>query len=178
MNTQEATSREERQFESLARLILGWFFHEAGRRKKLADSFQIPAEPDFDSESFAVAPQTILIVDDDSTVLAMMSEMISTFGYRPITVSDGAAALQKAALNRVDLIISDINMPGISGLELLRRVKEEWPGIPVFLMSGDRGALVMAARTSRVDAILSKPFFVEDLNRLVERVLNPLSVVA
>lgn len=163
--------------ESLSRLLLGWFYHEAGRRKKVANSYENPAEP----EMYADVPEarpTILIVDDDRSVLTLMGEMVAAFGYRPIAVSDGAAALGEIAKDRVDLVISDINMPGISGLELLGRVKEELPGIPVFLMSGDRGALVMAARTSRVDGILSKPFFVEDLSRLIDRALNPLSIVA
>jgi CheY-like chemotaxis protein len=177
LKTRKALAREDERFESLSHLILAWYFRQTGKGKPMTNSF----ENSSDSEIYADEPAargTILIVDDEPTVLAMIGEMIAAFGYRPITATNGVAALQVAAQDRVDLIISDINMPGISGLELLGRIKQESPGIPVFLMSGDHDALVMAARTSQVDGILSKPFFVEDLNRMIERALNPLSVVA
>lgn len=143
----------------------------------MADSCGNPVDPDVYADVTA-ARQTIMIVDDDMSLLAMMGEMIEAFGYRSVSVASGAAALREVAKDRIDLIISDINMPGISGIELLKRVKKIMPGIPVFLMSGDRRILVLAAQACRVDGLLSKPFFIEDLSGLIERTLNPLRVVA
>ncbi len=164
-------------FESLSQIVMGWLFQEFGKQKSRTESEGLTAQ--FSSEpDLLTSPQTILICEDEPTLLAMIREMVAAFGYRPIAVANASAALRALTVNRVDLIISDIHLPGISGIELLKQIKEITPQIPVFLMSGEPGALASAARACQADALIPKPFFIEDFGRLIEQALNPLSIGA
>ncbi len=67
----------------------------------------------------------VLIVDDNSAILDIVSELVSNAGYSPLTASGGKEALEKASAERPDLILLDINMPDIDGWTVLRKLKEE-----------------------------------------------------
>ncbi len=80
---------------------------------------------------------TILLVDDDAGVLSSVGEILRRSGYDILEAPDGNTAL--AALQRnnsVDLVITDRRMPGMDGLTLARRIKEQAPGLPVVIMTG------------------------------------------
>jgi DNA-binding response OmpR family regulator len=78
----------------------------------------------------------VLIVDDDAHLGSMLSDLIRTLGHEPSWVSDGAAALRALAQTRPDLVLLDIVMPGISGVELLPSLQALAPGAPVIMLSG------------------------------------------
>ena len=80
---------------------------------------------------------SILIVDDEDPVREVVAWMLQEAGHDVFEAADGEQALH--FLHRhgpVDLVLSDINMPGIDGMELCLKVRQEWPQIPVLLISG------------------------------------------
>ncbi len=80
--------------------------------------------------------KTILIVDDETALCHMLSEMLAEEGYRLLEASSGTLALDILKSTDVDLIISDIEMPGMTGFDLLKQVNELYPKIKIQLVSG------------------------------------------
>ena len=78
----------------------------------------------------------LLIVDDDTSLRTSLSELFSVIGYRVRSASDGVAALSEIRNEVPDAILSDLNMPGMSGFELLSIVRGSLPAIKLIAMSG------------------------------------------
>lgn len=115
----------------------------------------------------------IIVVDDNSDVLGFVSTFLKTKGYRTLSYDNAADALGYLRQNRADLVLSDITMPAVSGLELLEKVRELDPEMPVILMTGfaDFDNAVDAVKMRAFDFIL-KPFKLEHLIRSVEKALT------
>ena len=118
-------------------------------------------------------PGVILVVDDDDPVRVMLGRLLRTQGYTVIQATSAAEARRSVEQLRPDLVISDIVMPGESGIELRRELAKRWPGLPVILISGysTDGPAEFAART-RDTLFVQKPFAAEQLLGLVERTLE------
>jgi CheY-like chemotaxis protein len=117
--------------------------------------------------------RNFLVVDDDAEMREMMAQLVAFLGYHPILAANGEQALQKLAEARIDLVISDIQMPGLSGLELLRIVKAQRPDLPVLMMSGCvYDAVKKTMRQYHADGFLPKPFSLEEFTRQIERVVK------
>ncbi|MEI7907236.1 MAG: response regulator [Bacteroidota bacterium] len=80
--------------------------------------------------------RTILVVDDSATVRKFVSVSLSMQGFRVVTAEDGMDALEKLPREHVDLIITDLNMPNMSGIELIARLKDRLPETPIVVISG------------------------------------------
>lgn len=80
--------------------------------------------------------KSIVIVDDDPYVLESLSRLLVESGYNAISCSNGEEAIVQALRNDVTLMLTDIKMPGISGIELLGKMHAIFPGMPVILMTG------------------------------------------
>ena len=117
--------------------------------------------------------RNFLVVDDDAEMRDMMEQLVAFLGYHPIMAANGEQALQKLTEGRVDLVITDIQMPGLSGLELLRILKEQRPDLPVLMMSGCVfEAVKKTMRQYHADGFLPKPFSLEEFTRQIERVVK------
>src|SRR5262245_5813890 len=114
----------------------------------------------------------ILIVDDDPGTLASLSRAFALEGYEAHTAPSAARALERLQGGPVDAILSDVVMPGMDGLELLARLREQAPGVPVILMSG-QGSVEAAVRATRLGALdfVEKPV---GLDRLLLTLRNAL----
>jgi two-component system response regulator FlrC len=114
----------------------------------------------------------ILIVDDDPTMREAMCETLSAAGYDAQPCADGDAAERLLQAGGVDLVISDVRMPGIDGLELLRRVKAKSDAPPFIVISGHATVpeAVEAMKRGAYD-LLVKPFSYRELTSLVEAAL-------
>jgi putative nucleotidyltransferase with HDIG domain len=121
----------------------------------------------------AVAPEVlrVLVVDDNASLLRFL---VSAFSANGCTVTQAAAAEQ--ALTRIteqsfDLVVSDIKMPGLSGLDLLRAVKGQQPGTPVVLITGNPSvnSAVFGLRHGAYD-YLPKPFSIREVQELLARI--------
>ena len=116
--------------------------------------------------------RTVLIVEDNELNLKLLNDILEYHGYTVFTTRLGEPALELARQHRPDLILMDIQLPDISGMEATRRLKadEQTRAIPIiavtaFAMSGDE-AKVLA---SGCDAYVSKPFNIVEFLKLVER---------
>jgi two-component system, cell cycle sensor histidine kinase and response regulator CckA len=81
---------------------------------------------------------TILLVDDEQALRKLIRESLELDGYRVLEAANGQEALETAAQSRssIDVVITDVVMPGMSGAELIRQMRERQPGMPVVLISG------------------------------------------
>jgi len=115
---------------------------------------------------------TILVVDDERLFLTLVRDELDRAGYAVLTAENAAEALATLAQQPVQLVIMDVVMPGTDGLELLPRVRADYPEIPVIVVSGRASFLtgVHAMRQGAVD-FLRKPLNFEELRRTVERAI-------
>lgn len=105
--------------------------------------------------------QTVLIVDDQDQNLQVVGTLLSAMGYAVVPANSGEQALQRIAAQPPDLILLDMVMPGIDGLQVCRQIRThpEWDGIPVVFLSaaGDKDLVVQALEAGGVDYV-TKPF--------------------
>ncbi|HLK49422.1 MAG TPA: response regulator [Bryobacteraceae bacterium] len=108
-----------------------------------------------------------LIVDDDSNIRNFISLLIQQRGYSLLTASDGqeALTLSRSHAGAIDLLVSDVNMPRLNGIDLAGRLTDERPGIRVLMMSGIEQATLGLP-------FLKKPFLPDQLWRKLEQVFT------
>lgn len=139
---------------------------EAGKPAKAA-----PAHPDV-----ARAQATILIVDDEAEIRELVGEFLQRRGYRIKTAADGEAALAMILREPPDLVLLDIYMPGINGVDVLRRLKEAGSSVGVIMLtaSQDEPLLKTAMDLGAFD-VLTKPV---DLDQVELAVMVKLMLTA
>ncbi len=118
----------------------------------------------------------ILIIDDEGAVARSIADILNMEGYWAKTAGDATLALTMLNTEQFDLILSDVKLPGISGLELLLRLKDVHHTVPVIVMSG-HGTIDIAVQAMKQGArdYLEKPI---DLNRLLKAVKMVFSTPA
>jgi CheY-like chemotaxis protein len=118
--------------------------------------------------------ETILLVEDEPAVRAVARQILARQGYTVLEAPDGPAALAMVAgRGRVDLILTDVVMPGMSGRTLADQLAARWPGVRVLYMSGyTDDAIVRHGMLEPGLAYLQKPFRPDALVRKVREVLN------
>src|SRR3989304_5304871 len=112
-----------------------------------------------------MAPPLILVADDNRDIREFLEQaVLIPAGYSVRSVGDGMSALTLALDLRPDLVISDLQMPGLQGLDLIRRLRQDRPTLPVILMTseGSEPVVVEALRAGAAD-YLAKPFEAEQL---------------
>ncbi len=111
---------------------------------------------------------TILIVDDEKSMREFLKILLVKEGYKVITAQDGDRALELIQKSPVDLVVSDIRMPGISGLELLARIKDHDEDVPVIMITAFASPddAVQAMKSGAYDYI-SKPFNVDEIKSVI-----------
>ncbi len=118
--------------------------------------------------------KSVLIVDDDERILMTIKDILEARSYTVIVARDGATALSLFDAAPVDLVITDINMPEMEGIELLRHLTRRQKAVPILVMSGDpvgERFLKAARLLGAVDAIF-KPFSIAELLHKVENALS------
>ena len=116
---------------------------------------------------------TILVVDDEQTQRVILAEVLRDEGYLVVEAADGETALQRVRDGGVDLILTDVRMPGISGDELLVKVREERPHLPVLLITAhDTVEQAVAAMQAGAFSYIAKPINLDGLLAQVQRALE------
>ncbi|WP_345962813.1 response regulator transcription factor [Streptomyces sp. BRB040] len=118
------------------------------------------------------APARILVVDDDPTVAEVVAGYLDRAGYRVDRAGDGPAALARADAHRPDLVVLDLMLPGMDGLEVCRRLRVRGP-VPVVMLTarGDEDDRILGLEVG-ADDYVTKPFSPRELVLRVESVLR------
>ncbi len=110
----------------------------------------------------------ILVVDDEPMLRAALSRVLERSGFVVVTADCGAAALEVMSQTPVPMIISDMKMPGMTGLELLAQVQQRWPRTLRLVLTAEfDGALILAIQNCQVHRCVGKPWDNEVLTTLV-----------
>ncbi|CAG1018946.1 Transcriptional regulatory protein QseF [Burkholderiaceae bacterium] len=118
------------------------------------------------------ALRKVLVVDDDPVVARSFDRVLSSKGYIVITAENGYDALQKLQAEKVDVVFTDIRMPGMDGLEVAERVKARQPWTPVVIVTGyGTTANEERAKAAGVTEFLHKPVSPEDIEESALRAL-------
>jgi two-component system response regulator HydG len=118
-------------------------------------------------------PATLLVADDDPGLRESLERTLTREGYHVVLASDGRAALERVQGGGIDLIVTDLKMPGLTGLELLRAAKAIMPDVDVILLTafGTVEEAVKAMKDGAYD-FLTKPFRREQLIKLIDKALE------
>lgn len=112
----------------------------------------------------AKQPGRILVVDDEESARSLLDRVLSGAGHQVIPVETGEAGLEVLTRERVDLIITDKNLPGMDGLEVLRKAREQQPHLLGILITGyPTPESEEAAREVGIHAYVEKPFGILDI---------------
>lgn len=119
---------------------------------------------------------TILVVDDEPDIVRVVTRIMESCGYQVITAQDGFEALSAAQADKPDVIILDLNLPGMNGFEVCHRLRssEATRAIPIVMMTAAYVSIDDARRghTSGADEYVVKPFLREVLIHNVQRLLS------
>src|SRR6267378_2741333 len=123
-------------------------------------------------------PAKILVVDDERSILVLLKEALSQWGYHVTTAASATEALGVLKSELFDALITDIRMPDMSGLELLREVKKQDESIEVVMMTGypTIASAVQALKEGAYD-YLSKPLILDELRHLMSRMMERMKEI-
>lgn len=113
---------------------------------------------------------TILVVDDEVMMRQLLEKILGREGYRVCSAADGEEALAVMGREEISIVISDLQMPGMSGYDLLKAIKKDYPQVGIIMMTayGDtytvKDALLLGA-----DEYITKPFKSFEISMVVER---------
>ena len=130
-------------------------------------------EPAIDEDDLPISG-SVLVVDDEPAVRQIVGKMLRSFGIEVVEAEDGEAALMEIgrASNRFSLVLLDITMPKLDGMQTLPRIRATDPALPVVLMSGYAQSDTEFRRIKpKASGFLQKPFSVEELKNLIRSVL-------
>lgn len=115
----------------------------------------------------------VLVADDDASILEILKLGFRSKGYEVITASDGKSAIQAIEQSRPDLLVLDIEMPGLTGIEVLRHLRKDWPALPVVIMTA-HGTISLAVEAMKEGAteFITKPFEMEQLLLVIHKALE------
>lgn len=154
--------------------IQGYFFSRpvpaAEMAKMLRENRRLPSE----LLRLDDRQRTILIVDDEPSIISALRRLLRADGYRILSANSGAEGLELLAKNKVDVIISDQRMPEMTGVDFLRRVKSIYPNTVRIVLSGytDLQSITEAVNEGAIYRFMTKPWDDDLLRKNIERALR------
>ena len=104
----------------------------------------------------------VLVIEDDAILRELLADWLLAGGYRVGTAAEGSSGLAQARLDRPDLVVTDIHMPGLGGAAVISQIVTLYPGVPIIAISGhfrsDLGLSPAGARALGASRTLAKPF--------------------
>jgi two-component system, cell cycle response regulator CpdR len=114
----------------------------------------------------------ILLAEDDDNIRIFLARALRRAGHEVADYPDGEQALAYVADNRVDLLLADVVMPGLDGIELARKASNLWPQLRVIFITGFAAVALRHARSMpREPTVLAKPFHLRELVSQIDRFL-------
>ena len=115
----------------------------------------------------------ILVVDDSKEIRDILSDVLSSMGFQVSVASNGNEGLNLLFVNPFELVLTDLQMPGMDGWTLDFHIKDRSPDTPVVLITGsEREVVLERLGESRVDSAIFKPFSLEEIQETVQAVLK------
>jgi FixJ family two-component response regulator len=116
----------------------------------------------------------VAVVDDDPSILRSLGYLLESADYRARLFASGAELVEAGCLAEIDCLVSDIDMPGIDGFELLRQVHDARPGLPVVLITGYPETIKrLPAQGAGKPRVFTKPFRGPELLAAISEALRP-----
>ncbi len=142
--------------------------------------FDLPEAIDGDSDISSQAQRSdhlkILVVDDDQQIREVLRDMLSLYGHALVTCPDAYAALKSLEAQEFDILITDLGMPGMSGLDLARVAHENHPTMPIAMITGWGTQLNQdEVAANGIMAVLAKPFHLKEVRELVQQLVQGAS---
>ena len=121
--------------------------------------------------------EKVLIVDDSKTICQILVDMMNSLGYENRTATDGLHALTILKEENFSVVISDIEMPGLDGLTLIKRIKDQFPGMDVITITGfgTKYSYSEVIKTGASDFIV-KPFGIDEIAAKLDRIFRERSI--
>ena len=139
-----------------------------------------------DPEDIDYSDELILVVDDEKSVSQSLADMLKHLGFRAFSAEGGPMAIEQLKQNQVTFVITDMNMPQMDGMELIRRLRKEHPNVSVIAMTGySKNYKYIDVINAGATDFINKPFGIEELEaklkraiveRNIRRELNRLSI--
>lgn len=128
---------------------------------------------DIDGEDLSLSKPRVLVVDDDSSLREFLEIFLAKEGYKVASAASGKEAVKNVKNGGFSLVITDVRMPGMDGVELLKGIKAIDPGLPVVLITAfaSLDAAVVAMKEGAWD-YLTKPFRIEELRNVIENAIS------
>lgn len=138
---------------------------------------KVPSEPQSKPELNDAASYCVLVVDDEVTTLNLCADLIRSLGLRPLLARTAEEALDLAEKHQVDIVLADLLLPGMSGQDLLERVRITAPQIAFVIMTG-YGSVDSAVRAMKCGAYdyIEKPFHTDEMTMLLKRLVDRLEL--
>jgi len=115
----------------------------------------------------------ILIVDDNPHMSSLLSDILDFFDYKTMGAKDGEEALKILTEGPFSMVITDLRMPRMGGMDLLRSIKDKFPHLPVVVITGfGTDSSKSDAFAAQADGFLAKPFKVEEIKELLKKHLG------
>ncbi len=122
--------------------------------------------------------QRILVVDDESLAREYLGEAVTSLGYSAICANEATAALTMIEREQPDVVLTDLRMPGIDGVELTQRIQERWPDLPVMLCTAHATVeSAVAAMKYGARDVLLKPISIDSLDFSLQRLQREQKLV-
>ncbi len=123
-------------------------------------------------KGMACRKKRILVIEDDAEMRRLLREFIQEAGYEAHSVENGSAAFVRTARERFDLILTDVRMPGLSGLEILPGLIKLQPQVPVIVITAFGSEEIHQRAIERgAQAYMEKPIYLEELKRLIDEMV-------
>lgn len=115
----------------------------------------------------------ILVVDDEKSIQEVLKALLPAMGYEVVSAGNGHDGLHLFIENPTEIVLTDMNMPGMDGWTLASHIKKKSPITPVILITGsDKDIVDKKLKKSCIDSVLFKPFGLEDLQKTVQTIVG------
>ena len=120
-----------------------------------------------------IPPINILVVDDEPDFRIILDKILEKVGYTVMTATNGEEAFQLFTKNKFDLVVTDIHMPKVDGIQLMKQIRDENPWVPIIAISGyETESAIHSKLDSKYIYFLRKPFLKKELENAINNALN------
>jgi two-component system, chemotaxis family, chemotaxis protein CheY len=159
---------------SIVTTMTGEIFHSGGKSQGSGSKSPFTAEASASSQCGTGI--RILLADDDEVLRVVQADFLRRYGFEVFAVAEGKSAMRLLAKQAIDLVITDMVMPGSDGVELIQHIRKTYPKIKIIAISGGgatkRDLLLDIARVLGVTGTLEKPFTMTVLLKAVKAALG------